>query len=334
MPNRSLKTKPKICVAVKSDDVSHRTLKIAEQYCLRTKSDMHLVTICENVFTGNSAAFASSSAAPFFADFFVTLQDGIQEVAESKMAQLAKSIQSPIKVTTSVSIAGAGTPAELIEAEALSQQCNMVMVGVSPQSHRFLPKGLSCALSLMSRSKLPVMVINQNQVAELESPRLKLLIADDLKNQSVSAVGAGFDMAFHLGNVDIHHVHINGLTKDALEAAIQSALASSHSQPSPAISANDVFNMSLKQLESKLETRTSGLGVSLELSGCTYKRSIVTDDSVTERLDRLAKQEKANIVVFGRHHSFHASLFNVGQMPFYAMLKLDCPIVVFPVDEK
>lgn len=326
--------KSKICVAVKTDDVSLRTIKLAEQYCLRTNSDMHLVTVCENAFTGTASLMVSSTVAPIFSDFFVTLQQSIQDIAESKMAELSKMMSPAIKVTTNIVVAGAHSPAELIEAEALSQNCSLVVVGANPQSHKFLPKGLSCALSLMSRAKLPVMVINQNHTADFGAHRLKLIITDDLKDQSIQAVSGGCDLAFKLGNIDIHHVHINGLTIDALEAGINAAMAASHSQPKPAVSAKDVYDATLKQLEGKLESRTLGLGVPLELSGCHYKRSIMTKDSVLEGLEQLAKDEKANLVAFGRHQTFHGGPFNLGQMPFYAMLKLECPIVIFPLDTK
>lgn len=318
----------KICVAVKFDDSSKHAVKVAEQVCLRTGAAMHLVHVCENVLTSQFGSMTTLMPLPI--ELLQATQENMEQVAESNIRELAKTISSSIEVSKSVSSGVLGKPADLIEAEALTTGCSMIIVGTAPVNHRFVPRGFSCALTLMSQSKLPIMAVNSKQKSDLKPDRLEMLISDDLKENSLPAIQNACRLAFDLKKTNIHHIHINGITVDSLEAVLNTAVATSHSQSGAAISAKEIYASVIAKLQKSLEGRTMEMNATSELSDCRYKSSVVTEYSVSEGLERFAADLKPNLVAFGRHHRLHHGPFTFGQMPHYAMMNFDCPVVVFP----
>lgn len=322
-----------VCVGVKFDEASRQAIRIAEQYCRRTNSEMRLVHICENLVSSNLATFAGNSLISIPDGVLQMVQDNIREEAEGKLLEIAKTIKSPVNVTTSVLCGVPGTPAELIEAHALTNQCSMIIVVASPGSYRFVPEGFSCALSLMSRSKLPVMVVSTKLVRDIGGSRLRLVIADDLREQSAAAVIGGCELANRLKDTDIDHLHVNGVDLEAIKATFNSAMAFSHTHLDPAVSAQDVYDLLINLLKTKLEARLPSENLKLVTNAGKYRASVVTNASVTDCLEAQIEGSHANIVVFGRHKSFHAKPFGIGQMPYRAMLAQRCAVVVFPPSE-
>ncbi len=320
----------KVCVAVNFDDASMKAVKVAEQYCHRVGAELHLVHVCENIVTAEIASIGTGGMFIMPPEVLEAAEENAKEEARSKMFELSQSIKAPIKVSNHVLGLRPGSIADALESEALSCGADMIIVGASPTSHRFVPRGFSVALSLMSHAKLPVMVVNTKQKADLDSDRLSIVIADDLKSSSNAAVVGGCELAFALGKGDIFHLYVNGVTKDLLEAALSTALASSRSSSDTALSSQEVHAAMLQQFEGRLESRTVGLNMALDITACRYHRELLTDGSVMDAMQSYVDKKKANLIVFGRHQSFHRKPFGVGQMPFYAMLNLGCPVVVFP----
>lgn len=326
-----LNTLSKICVAVKFDDASKRAIKVAEQLCLRTGASMHLVHVCENVLASNFNSMTGIVPLPI--ELLQATQEGIEQIADSHIRELAKTVPSSIEVSTKVATGLIGKPADLIEAEAVAQNCSLIIVGTAPTSHRFIPRGFSCALTLMSHSKLPVMAVNQTQKSDLKADRLQMLIADDLKTATLPAVTSACRLAFGLTKTDIHHIHINGVDLGTLEASLTTAIATSHSHPESMISANEIFSVLVKNLEKCLQARTVDMNAASELAACQYRSYVVTESSVGDGLQKMVDKINPDLIVFGRHRRLHHKPFGIGQMPHYAMLNLQCPVVVFPSDE-
>ncbi len=324
----------KICVAVKFEETGHVLLKTAEEVCRRTGSSMHLVHVCESISAGNMAALASTSMAPIPLEILEQAEEQSRVAAQIKLTALAQKIPADIKHSTKVLINAYG-PGEMIEAEAMSQGCSLIVVGANPaaSSYRFLPRGFSCALSLMASAKMPVMVVKPTAESHFGN-RVKMVVADDLKSPSLPSVMAACDLAVQLRNVELCHIHINGMTPDAISAAFESAMASSHSRPNPAMAPEEMFIAMTNVLEERLKERLKTKANVLKRADCHYDASIVTADSVVEGIGKIAEQEKANLVVFGRHQTFHRKPFGVGQMPYYAMLTLPCPIVIVPISDR
>jgi nucleotide-binding universal stress UspA family protein len=316
----------KVCVAVNFDQTSDRVLQVAQEYCSRTGAQMHLVHVVENHNLTDWATIAAGELV--LSDVMQYAQEQAVEKTEKKLFELSKSMKTPIKTSTKV-LAG-DIASDLIEAEALASQSGLIITGANPGSHRFVPRGMSCALSLMGNSKIPVMVVSTNQESTLSGDRLSMIIADDMREHSDHAVLAGCDLAFALNKTDIHHIHINGLTVDTLKAALDQATASSHAQATAGLNARDVYTAAIKQLESRLEERTKNVRIPLEVTACKYNRELVSGSSVTDTLQNYAEKKKADLAVFGRHKTFHKRPLIIGQMPYYAMLALRCPVVVIP----
>lgn len=322
----------KVCVAVKFDESSKQALKIAEQYCLRTGAEMHLVHVCENFMTGTAASLASSSIVPVPMEVIQIVQENMEEDADKNLYAVRKELSSKLRISSQVVVKTVGSPAESISQEAEKSKCDMIIVGAKPTTHRFIPRGISCALSLVSSSNVPVLVASDIQTQDLSTPTIDMLIADDLKPTSNAAITDACLLATKLRKTNIHHIHINGMTSELLTNIVDTAMAASHTRAAN-ISGLQVFKELKKQLEVALETRVDGQQKAFSESDCNYHRELVTAASVTKALSQFVDDKKINLAVFGRHQSIQHKPFGIGQMPFYAMLSLHCPVLVCPANE-
>lgn len=320
----------RICVAVKFDEPGRHAVEIAEQFCMRSGAEMRLVHVCEDNVGSSIVSGSFGLSFNVSAEMLQAVQDGSVADAEKKMKAVVQSIKPSIRVTTKILRPSVMTPADLIEAEALSSQCNMIIVGANPGNHRFIPRGFSCALTLMGKANVPVMVTNSNQTHDLKSDFLTLIVADDLRGQDNGAIAGSFDLAEALRKTNIYHVHINGITADLIKISLENALSTSHSHPEPEFSVHEIYSAMINQLENRLENRAALLKKNALSNECVYNKELLTENSVTDCLERYASRKNAHLVVFGRHQTFHHRPFDIGQMPYYSMLNLKCPIIVFP----
>jgi nucleotide-binding universal stress UspA family protein len=320
----------KVCVAIKFDEPDHAVMRTAEQFCLQTGSAMHLVHICENAVTRNLSALTSNGVTPLPVEIIQLAQEKDIHEAETQMARLVAGVHRGIKVSAKVIDGTSGFPADLIEAEANESNSHIIVLGTTINKRRFVPRGFSCALTLVSMSKLPVLVVNHNQLNQFDAEHFHLLVADDLKESSIPALKGGLEIAKAIGNTKLSHVHVNNVTLDVLRMAINV-----HNAPIPRAmydqqTLNEIYEIRVQELRGKLKQRAAQVDQDLLKSCYRYDQLLVTEGSVAETLEKFVTESKVNLVAMGRHHTFHQRPFSLGKMPFYAMLTLPCPVIVFP----
>jgi hypothetical protein len=290
---------------------------------------MILVHVCENPLADNMAAVAASKGFYFPAEALeIAKADDYQET-EWRLLELAKRMNPAIKVSVKVLENPLIGRSDLIEAEALASNSHLIIVGTASQYYKYIPSGLSCALELMGSSKIPVMAVNADQKFDLSNERLKVVISDDMKDSSLAvAVGAG-KIAANLGKVDVYHVYINNVTLEDLGKSSSKTMKLLRSAASP----DELFKLMIKDHEARLQNRVIGMTKLLEETFGQYHQEVITDKSVIEGLKCVINERAANMVFFGRHQTFHRKPFGIGRVPLFAMLTLNCPVIVLPTSE-
>ena len=317
----------KVSVSLNFNAQTDTLVDKAVQYCLRTGSSLRLVHVCEPY---SASAWSTMMAGEMvLTDMLDIALEKAKAAAAAKLFDISRRFDGKLPMTSAILI---GLAAEMIIADAQANNVSLIMVGASQQSHRFIPRGMSVALSLMGNSPIPVMVLTEGETLNFSKDRLKLLISDDLREQSRSAVTGACDLAFALGRADVKHFHVNGITVDTLRAALEFATTASHSSSGAAFSAESVHQTTVKQLEQKLASRAGDSVKNLLAIGAKYENELVTAPSVTESVGKLAADWDADIICFGRHHTVHRKPFLIGQLPFYSMLSIKRPLVIFPDD--
>ncbi len=319
----------KICLATKFDLVGEHTLQFAIRYCIRTGANLHLIHMCEPSITEVLDLRHDSTFSEPSYDYAKAANESRQRSASVKMRELVSRIPGTVHVTTCI-LDAERSCAEMINAEALANDCSLIMIGAVADSHRFVPHALSCALSLMSHASLPVMVVKPNHNIDLNTKPLRIVIADDLCTRNESVIKSGCDLAFMLGSTDIYHIHINDATSEWLAYKLRKISSSIKAKSGARLELKDIEHLIQINLQQRLDTRAREMNIPLRLAGCSYNKQILSDASFSDCLKSFVRKKEINLAVFGRHEILHTDPLHIGRIPFYAMLDLACPIIVFP----
>lgn len=319
-------TGAKIVVAVQFDDLSTELLKAADSLAKKISGSVHAVHVCEPT---NPIAWSYATGGGFgLENVALMIEEQQLDAAKGKMKDLMKHIDPAGKYSSQILT---GNPAQMVSAEAMARGAALIVTGASPGSHRFIPKGLSTALSLMGHSDIPVMVMTKDSKFDLEHQPFRILVADDLRENSVPALRLVVALSKIAANSEILQVHVNGLTRETLTSGLETAAATSHSAPITSATAEEVFSIMMKNIESKMEDRLRAAAGTMPAKAVAAKKMVCTG-SVTDELQKVLGTFPADVVVYGRHQTFHHKPFSVGQVPFYSVLALRRPVIVAPAD--
>jgi nucleotide-binding universal stress UspA family protein len=205
----------------------------------------------------------------------------------------------------------------------------VLLVGADVDSLKYLPKGLSTALALMASSPVPVLVADTKSLNTPLQDGPTIMIADDLSEDAENALEFAFDLAIGHGKATLHHIHVNGLTFDALRSGLLTASATSHSFVGDQTSTEIVFDSLVRSLEDQLERRCQSEREYLENGGGSYEARVLTGNAAKKIIEETGRISPS-MLVFGRHHSVHRQPFFIGRVPFKTMLASHIPVVVVP----
>lgn len=257
------------------------------------------------------------------------VETNANQLAKSKLDELAQEVAPQITVRKKV-VSGKALPT-LCE-EALKLESMLLLVGADVGNLKFLPKGLSTALSLLISSPVPVLVADGAEIQDAKPQNLKILVADDLSSGSENALELAFDLAIASGRSTLHHIHVSGITFDALEAGLVTAASTTHSPLGELETTEVIFDSLMSGLEKSMTARCEAQREYLEAGGGTYHAEVLSGP-VPKMLQDYIDQIKPDIVLFGRHQTYHRQPFFIGRVPFRTMLASRIPTVVAPAVE-
>ena len=324
MPKAYIGPSSLVLACVKPGEFSTSALKAATSLCKRTGMRLRLVSAIEPALMYN-LQFQPSEMYDFTA-ISRAESDDLKAQMEDELLQYAKTLELDSKVETAVIV---GQAAQVVLSDAVVSGASLIVTGATNGSHRFVPKGLSTALTLMAESPIPVLVVKENSQLNFHGKSLNIVVADDLSAHCERAVLDAFDLAVALGDTDVHHVYANSLTMENFARNVEKLRELRKDDAAAYISPTDLWEKTHSNLHERLQLRAPGRALFLEAAGGHYWPEI-RDGSVESALEKAIETTSPDLIVFGRHQSFHRRPFAIGRVPFHFMMSIDRPILVVP----
>ncbi len=314
-----------VTVAIGFDDHSVGLLAAAAALCKRTDKTLALLHVVEP-WSYNPGVPAFGFMTPVLGAMAAASEEA-QVAASQRLLEMARLVTPEVKVLAEVI---SGHLVETLCEQAKKLGSCLLIVGAKYADEKQPPRsGFSTALAVLNASSVPVLVLDSQAPARLSDRLATLMIADDLGPSGRAASQFGIEMAIALGNTSLNHVHVNGVRPEVLEAAVTSAVATSHTPADPKLSATKLFQSLLDNLAAALQERLEPNRDLLMRFDCSYSASVVTGDVVDE-MAKIAETVRPDVLIFGRHRTIHTQPFFLGRVPFKAMLKLRRPVLVVP----
>jgi nucleotide-binding universal stress UspA family protein len=209
-------------------------------------------------------------------------------------------------IETQGSVVDVWDPAQGIISEAISREAGLIVVGTSRPSYRHVFRGFSTALSLMAASQVPVLVVPEEAGLMLDAKDFRILIADDLKGDSIPVVRQGLSLAAQLGSCKVEHLHVveySPLTFFKIDGKI------------------DLQRACKEEMKSRSE------GFLQSMPGIEYQVNVQFGD-VEDTIQNMLEGHEETLIVFGRHKTFKFRPFAIGRMTANAMLELKRPVLL------
>lgn len=311
-----------VTVAVSLDEHSEALVRIGARLAKRLGKQLCLLHIVEP-WAELPVSQAFGKASPLW-NVVQAVGEGIHERAEAAVADLAKraDVQARIVVVS-------GKPKDCLGPEALEIGSCLLLVGYTGRATPLLPRGLSTVLSLMATTPVPLLVIDPTTHTEFPPEELRVLLADDLGDKGDAVALLAFDLAARFGKTWVHHVHINGLTREVLDAGIACASAAAHTQLPVSASAADVHALLRAQLARCMEARFEAYATEFTSRSCRYTSEIV-EGGVKSGLSEVIEAVKPHVTVFGRHRSVHDQHTALARLPARSVLNESHAVIVVP----
>ena len=260
-------------------------------------------------------------------DVSAAIETSTVEIASNRLDEVINQLGSG--VTVEKNVISSGSVAESLAADALVSGTWLTLMSFRGKANWLMPAGWSTALALMHASDTPVMIVPEDAKLDLSKNSLELLLADDLVDTSQPAVEFGFDLARRLPSLKINHLHVCGVTAENLGAALEQAIATSHSTISNDVSSDSLLKDIDMRLANSMQQRAAEYLSQLDQGSKRYQTTI-RNGEVREELNRMVEKSDPDLLVFGRHQSFHRKPFLLGRIPFHVMLSQGRAVVMVP----
>lgn len=303
--------KAKIGVAVSFDDKLERVLTVAGRLARMTGSKIRLIHVCDP-WTKSYLATAVEAGPP---DLVNALKEESARIASRRIGSLARTLGDQVETQVA-----AGDVVKCLAEDAESEGVGLILVGASKGGIASTSMGFSTAVSLISESTVPVMVVNEDSDLDLGKEGLSIVVADDFSDVALEGLALGFALAQTVRGSTLVHAHVE--TYSDLQLFKKGKAVSARVSP------NQIAGM-LQQAEEKLLARCGDRAGRLESEGGHYQMEVVAG-SVPDELERTAVACRADLTIFGQHRVFHRHAMHVGQVPFKAMLSQNRPVIVVP----
>lgn len=286
---------------------TEKTLRIAHELAKQLKGSLRIVSVFEPT---NAPHWGD---VPIPRDMMATrasMYHALRVGREEALKRLRQEIQEIAARYSDVHAQGtvveAWDPAQGIVSEAISRNASLIVVGTSRPSYRHVFRGFSTALSLMASSQVPVLVIPEEADLKWDDRDFRMLIADDLKSDSVAVLRQGLSFAAALGGCKVEHLHVienSPLGFFKLDGKIE------------------------LQRACKEEMKRRSKGFLQVIPDIEYQPEASFGD-VADTLQDILENRPIKLLVFGRHKTFKFQPFAIGRMTANAMLELKKPVLL------
>lgn len=288
-PNKNAK----ILVAVALDDMSPQLLENAKCLSAKTGMGIHVVHV---------APFLPPISLEYYPSEPIR-QNVIEELEAQTIAEAEKKLQkliAPFNVpmTYRVYSSQLGIIGPILSA-ATTENAAAILCGCGERIPRLVPKGFSTVLSLLAEGNAPLIVVGPGMNILPDREQCRILLADDLRSETLPSMTGGIFWAQVLG-ASVRHLHVMSPEIFKADGCLQ-----------------------------KLQERVAWEKALLLEKGGSYESKVAEAD-VLEGIKDEAQSFEPNIIVFGQHKTFHRRPLGLGQTSYKAMLNLNYPIMVVP----
>lgn len=304
-------SKAKIGVAIGFDERLESVLTVADRLARMTGCDLRLIHVCDP-WTKSYLAMAVEAGPP---DLVQALKQESFRIASRRVASLARTFGRPVEVEV--------VEGDIVKCLAVDAEANgvgLLVVGASKGGVASTSMGFSTAVSLISESTVPVLVVNEDSHLKPPKDGMAIVVADDFSEIALEGLALGFALAQTVRGTTLVHAHVE--TYNDLQIFKRGRM------PPHKVTPSQLSEM-LQQAEAKLLERCGDRAGRLEADGGHYQMEVVAG-SVPDELERTAVACRADLTIFGQHRVFHRQAMQVGQVPFKAMLSQNRPVIVVP----
>lgn len=253
------------------------------------------------------------------------------ETKENTLSELFKPYREVNYIETEAMI---GKPADVLRTAATSKNAKLIICGVKRSSSAFIPNGFSTALSLMSHSPKPVLLIPHDEKFDFSKKDLKILVSDNLRENSSNLITSLGNLACKLEACKLIHFHCYSQSKDDLRSWIDLiSISLANRDPKENIplpeSHESIIDRTSQTILNKLKERFQLSEKRMDESGLLYEPQM-SFGKVFEELSQIVEREQPDILAFGSHHFFDGGPATLGKLPFYAMLGFGLPVLIVP----
>lgn len=222
-------------------------------------------------------------------------------------------------------------PEDALEEVALSCKATLIICGWPKAHPAKILRGMSTALSLMAHSRFPVMVIPGGTTIDFQDHPLTVLVADDLKVDGRQALRGALGFCRSIDLEQMVHAYVNPMSYreiNTMVEKIQVAMLEGSIPSDPAFNSQLYISQTKEELKQVLKQRIESMD-----PGFTHEykyRPSVRFGPIDEELHRLTKETKCRILMFGKHHMVHRGRFQLGRIPYEAMVESQMATIVVP----
>jgi len=312
---------------------ANQVVKGARDLAAKTEASLHLITVLED----NAVDLTAST--PWIPSFkwkdtqMERLVEDTSKLAVESLNKQLTALQSSFQGACELStqLVRAEYAASGILKEAVSQKASLIVLGAGVKADKYFTRGYSTPLTVMSESLIPVLVIGRSCTRDFSKSKLRLLLADDLREQSAPAMVSALDWAASLqGAADVKQVHIEELSEQQMRRVLSQTVPELRSTADHGKLVEDMIKALEKSFAERLKQRVQGAEERLQKAGGAFHFEVRRCSDVRNELETAADEFDADIVVFSRHQKIHRRPFLVGRVTYQAMLSQKRGVMVIP----
>lgn len=323
---------PRDGLAYSYEDEGRRLIRAAQAIAKRSGASIRLVSICEeSAFDVTSAATWTPSLSWRSLNLPEIMKAARKEACASSKRQLdalAQGASPEVEITTHVLISKFA--AQGLLAEAIIQEASLILLGAGTKGDNYFTRGYSTPLAVMAETTVPTLVIGHACEADFTRPRLRVLVADDLREETARAMQGAVDWAMAVGSTDVFHVHIEELSADGVRQVLGQAVPELRSTADSTKLAADLVQALETAFRSRLAQRIQGADERLRAAGGSFRFEVRRCPYVRDEIERAADEFGADLIVFGRHQKVHRRPYLVGRVTYQAMLSQKRAVMIIP----
>lgn len=322
----------KILVGVRFDSQMEKLIEYAKVFSKSTGAKIRLTHAVEP--WKDNTWLSTFPTDDLYRSVAASVETQMLEEAKTRIKALKDSLKE-FEIETHVAI---GASYEILNTDALRSRCSLIVVAADDKetNYQMMPQGFSTALSLMSKSQVPVMVIPSGYETPVTLEEAKILCADDLLSRGMEALGVSVELSSCFKRSKIHHAHVCHETKGSLadigKKVIQ-WMTEGKVPYSDSFQEENLTDQVIDRTEDSLGERFQQARRNAGAPETDYEKHVLFG-AVQDELRVMVEQNDPNFIVLGRHEFLHSKPFTVGKLPQWAMFSFQRPIIVAAPPEK